>query len=167
MLSNRVPFEIFLYNNIIVQIAIFSISFLIALMLVLFLGVKLSWTLLIFPFFLLPLIGTGYFIGLIGSILRVVVGDIGKMLDAAIKTLMLLSPVLYTADTKIGIMGQILKYNPLTYLIEVPRTILFDGVFVHVELFLGLSITILILCVVMTHFCIKSSPGLLERIVNQ
>lgn len=77
--------------------------------------------LLMVPIFFLTL-GLGFILSVFNSIVR----DISNALSVFITFLLFLTPVLY-AKPKIGVLIPITKYNPLYYLISVPRELILKG----------------------------------------
>lgn len=89
-------------------------------------GLSPKITGLFFPVLMIPIIlftlGLGFILSLFNSIVR----DIGNALSVFLTFLMFLTPVLY-AKPKIGILIPITKYNPLYYLISIPREFILKG----------------------------------------
>lgn len=83
-------------------------------------------TILLVPFVTVPLLvltlGLGFIISLINGVLR----DVGTGLSVLITFLMLLTPVLYVKPST-GIVAVASQYNPLYYLVAVPRDLLIFG----------------------------------------
>ncbi len=81
---------------------------------------------LLLPLFMVPLIlftlGFGFILSLFNSVVR----DISNALSVFMTFLLFLTPILY-AKPKIGILIPITKFNPLYYLISVPREIILKG----------------------------------------
>ena len=106
------------------------IAFIVQLVLVVILffiyGVYPSIKFVFFPFFMIPVIFFTLGFGFIFSLFNSVVRDIGNVLSVLMTFLMFLTPVLY-AKPKIGILIPITKYNPLYYLISIPREIILKG----------------------------------------
>jgi len=89
-------------------------------------GVSPNVKILFFPFFMIPIILFTLGFGFIFSLFNSVVRDIGNALSVLMTFLMFLTPVLY-AKPKIGILMPITKFNPLFYLISMPREIILKG----------------------------------------
>jgi lipopolysaccharide transport system permease protein len=81
---------------------------------------------LFLPFFIIPILlltlGFGFILSLFNSVVR----DIGNALSVFMTFLMFLTPVLY-AKPKIGALAPITKFNPLYYLVSMPREIILMG----------------------------------------
>ncbi|MEE9581136.1 MAG: hypothetical protein V3V74_07470 [Nitrosomonadaceae bacterium] len=67
-------------------------------------------------------IGVGMFFSIVGSVVR----DLHNVLTHSFFFLLLITPILYAAP-KEGIIGTLCNYNPMYYLILVPRDFIFDG----------------------------------------
>jgi len=89
-------------------------------------SVNPSVKILLFPLFMIPIILFTLGLGFIFSLFNSVVRDIGNALSVFMTFLMFLTPVLY-AKPKIGILIPITKFNPLYYLISIPREIILKG----------------------------------------
>jgi lipopolysaccharide transport system permease protein len=133
------------------------VSFLIQLVLVALLfvcyGIEPSTTILLIPLAIIPILlltlGLGFIVSLINGILR----DIGNILGVVLTFLMFLTPVLY-AKPRIGILGSFSNYNPLYYLVSVPRDLVLTGTSSELNGFFItsiISIIIFIVCVVIFH----------------
>jgi len=85
-----------------------------------------SAKILFFPFFMIPIIFFTLGFGFIFSLFNSVVRDIGNALSVLMTFLMFLTPVLY-AKPKIGILIPITRFNPLYYLISMPRELILKG----------------------------------------
>ena len=81
---------------------------------------------LAFPVLMLPLIVMGVGIGLVISVLGIIARDIGKIISQFFTLLMFLTPVIFVSDhIHSRMLHRLIMANPLTYLIEVPRSVLF------------------------------------------
>lgn len=78
------------------------------------------------PVLAIPLILFSLGISFIFALMNVVLRDIGNALAVIVTFLMFLTPVLYGAP-KSGVIANICKYNPLYYLISVPRDFILFG----------------------------------------
>ena len=85
-----------------------------------------SVKILFFPFLMLPIIFLTLGLGFILSLFSSVVRDISTALSVFMTFLMFLTPVLY-AKPKIGALAPLTKFNPLYYLISMPRELVLKG----------------------------------------
>jgi len=83
-------------------------------------------TILLVPFAVIPLLiltlGLGFFLSLINCVVR----DVGNSIVVAITFLLFATPILYAKPAG-GIVGIVSTYNPLYYLVSVPRDLLVLG----------------------------------------
>jgi len=90
-------------------------------------GIAPSWKAIFFPLTLIPifLIGTG--IGLVIAVITVVVQDFNKLVSAGLGFLMFLTPVIYAPKFQNKIIQNVVKWNPMSYLIVGARDIILYG----------------------------------------
>jgi lipopolysaccharide transport system permease protein len=90
---------------------------------------------LLIPVFMIPLIlftiGLGFFASLVNGVIR----DFGNIISILLTFMMFFTPVLY-GKPRIGILATLTKYNPLYYLVSVPRNLVLKGVILEWEGFL-------------------------------
>jgi lipopolysaccharide transport system permease protein len=135
------------------------VAFLVQAALVLFLfvyyGIWPSAAILLIPLIIIPLVLLTLGLGLILSLLNSVVRDFGNLLPLLMTFLLFLTPVLYIQPTT-GILAQLFVYNPIFYLISVPRdlvlgNIIASGVWLGFLLSSVLSVALFAVCLVAFH----------------
>ncbi|MBW7475067.1 ABC transporter permease [Paenibacillus oenotherae] len=88
---------------------------------------SLSWTVLLLPIVLLPVVlftlGLSWLLSSLGVYLR----DIGQLIGIAIQSLMLLSPIFYSVNVIPADFKWFYYINPITYFVEDMRSILVWG----------------------------------------
>lgn len=103
------------------------VSLIVLLVALLLTGVGISWTVLLFPFVIFPLLlatmGFAWFLSALGVFLR----DIGQITGIFTTVLLFLSPVFYPLSALPGKYQAILQFNPLTFVIEESRKVLVFG----------------------------------------
>jgi ABC-type polysaccharide/polyol phosphate export permease len=115
-----------------VTLGVEAINFLFSLvslfLLVLLVGAKISWTLLLVPFALLTLIL--FLLGLILtlSILTVSFRDMSHILRILLLGLFYMTPILYPITAVADWLADIVKFNPFYYFINLFHLIIYDGV---------------------------------------
>jgi lipopolysaccharide transport system permease protein len=98
----------------------------IGVMLVIF-RMPIGWGTLTFLPLVLPMILLGVGIGLATSVVAIIVKDAVSIVTQALGILMFFTPVVYVADNIKGrLLYKLMMDNPLTYLVDVPRSILFS-----------------------------------------
>jgi homopolymeric O-antigen transport system permease protein len=133
------------------------VAFLIQLVLVALLfayyGIVPSIAVLLIPIVIIPILVLTLGIGFILSLVNGVVRDIGNIMGVLLTFLMFLTPVLYAKPT-IGILADVTKYNPLYYLVSIPRDLVLTGsTSVLNGFFITSIITIIIfiVCLILFH----------------
>lgn len=79
-----------------------------------------------FPLALIPILFMTLGLGMLLALFNVFLRDIGNALTVVLPFLMFLSPVIYPIPEK-GALSMLMRYNPLTALIETPRAFLTGG----------------------------------------
>lgn len=127
----RVVFPLEVLPWIVMGSALFhaSISLLVLIMAQLLISHELSWTLILFPIILAPLVfaimGIAWFLASIGVYLR----DVGQTIGIVTTLMLFLAPIFYPISV-LPTQLQILFYlNPLTFVIEEGRKVLLFGQF--------------------------------------
>ena len=126
-------------------------------------GVGPNVAILLTPLFIVPMLLFTLGLGFIFSILNGIVRDFGNLLALATTFLLFLTPVMYAAPTA-GLLAQLTLYNPLYYLVAVPRDLALTGV---TGLWFGflvscvLSVVVFMVCLVAFHL---TETRLAERI---
>jgi lipopolysaccharide transport system permease protein len=135
------------------SIVSFLIQFVLVALLFVYYGIVPSIAILLLPLIIIPIILLTLGLGLILSLVNGVVRDIGNILGVLLTFLMFLTPVLYARPT-IGMLAHATKYNPLYYLVSVPRDLILIGrVTEFNEFFVTgiISIIIFIICLFIFH----------------
>jgi len=113
----KFPHDILLIKQALQQLASFAITFGVSLITLLFFGVIPSWMLILFPLLMLPIFFLGSAIGLMSSIIAVVAPDIQRGIGFVMGLLLYLTPVIYSPNVANPMLREVIKWNPLTYLI--------------------------------------------------
>jgi len=135
------------------SIVSFLIQFVLVAILFVFYGVAPSIAILLVPIVMVPIMLLTLGLGFILSLLNGVVRDVGNLLSILMTFLMFLTPVLYARPTT-GILAQITTYNPLYYLVSVPRELILMGTISEWKGFLIssiISVIIFMVCLVAFH----------------
>jgi lipopolysaccharide transport system permease protein len=133
------------------------VSFLIQLALALiffaFYRVVPNIAILLIPILIMPMVLITLGLGFILSILNGVVRDFANLLPVLLTFLLFLTPILYVVPAT-GILARISMYNPVYYLVSVPRDLALTGATTEWMGFLVssiLSIIIFVACLVAFH----------------
>jgi lipopolysaccharide transport system permease protein len=104
----------------------FAIQIVLVLALLLAYGQPARPALLLIPFLAIPMLlltlGLGFVLAIVNGIFR----DVGNVLPVVLTFGMFLTPVLYPRTTA-GLLGTLTTFNPLSYLVDVPRDIVLTG----------------------------------------
>lgn len=92
--------------------------------LLLFFRIPLTWSSALFLVLILPMIMLGIGVGLMTSVLGVIVKDASNIVLQPLIIVMYLTPVVFLAKNIHGKLHTIIMMNPLSYLVDVPRSIL-------------------------------------------
>lgn len=107
-------------------------------------GIPLTPKVLLFPLTLLPLFILGFALGLLLSLLEVVAVDLAKVFNRLLSAMLFLTPVAFTLNHPKGILSVLVKCNPLSYLVTVPREMLLPGAFYLSNMYyMGVSVVVL------------------------
>jgi lipopolysaccharide transport system permease protein len=96
----------------------------VALLMVCF-GTTPSWGALLYPVLIVPLFALGTGVGLLLAVVSTVARDANNIVTSVLGVLMLLTPVVYVPQFSNPWCQRLVTYNPLTYLIDVPRNVFF------------------------------------------
>lgn len=104
-----------------------GISVLVLLLFLVGMGHPISWTLLLLPVVILPLLllimGLSWLLASVGVFVR----DIGQFIGMMLTTLLFLSPIFYPASALPESVRSYLFLNPLTFIIEQTRAVILFG----------------------------------------
>lgn len=131
----------------------FSIQMILVSILFIYYWIAPSIKILLMPIAIVPIMLFTLGLGFIFALLNGVVRDVGKTLPLLSTFLMFLTPVLY-AKPKVGILASFTKYNPLYYLVSMPRELTLMGTISELKGFLIASIVsviIFIICLIVFH----------------
>ena len=84
------------------------------------------WSVL-YPLTVLPIIMLGVGLGLILSVVGAVARDVTGMFSTLINLVMYITPVVYTAQFANPYLQEAVRWNPLTYLVDAPRSLFVLG----------------------------------------
>lgn len=166
LLSNKLTPRVLVFSRILVHLFQTLIPIVASLVILLAIGYKPSFSVLFFPVFLIPLLVFGIAIGLVIALIRVVLIDFSNLFDRAIDLLMFVSPVIFSKQIDHGFLKTIMKWNPITYLIEYPRSLVFDGWSAPDQGFVFCSCGILLLFLISFSFFNNRYYRVLEKLIG-
>lgn len=104
------------------------INIILIVLIMLLFGVTPKLWIFAYPLLLLPLLIVGIGMGLVLSVINVIAKDISNVVTQVLAVLMYLTPVIYVKDQiKNGLLQKVITLNPLTYLVELPRSLITVG----------------------------------------
>lgn len=121
--------EVLLAKQVILQVLNLAAGLLIIEAVLVYYGILPTWNILSFPATLIPLILMGSGIGLLASVYSVVLPDSKKWLDYGMQLLMFVTPVIYSPQVDHDLIRTIIRFNPLSYLLDWSRASLTGGSF--------------------------------------
>jgi lipopolysaccharide transport system permease protein len=164
LLQNNFPRIIIVFEKIIVSFVNFAIPLSLSILVLLIYGVQFSWSSLLFLPALLPLIFLGIGLGLVFAVIKVVAVDFIVLFDNAIEVLKFLTPVVYTTAVASDLIQQIIRWNPLTYLIDYPRVLLLGMPVQDTYLYLYCSLGTMLLLLLSIRYFYLALPWVFEKI---
>jgi len=166
MVAAKFPHEVLIAQQMVVHCINFVIPFIINIIVLLFYGIKFSSIAFLFPVTLIPLLLLGTGLGLLVALLRVVAVDFSRIADQCIMFLMFLTPIIYAPRIQLNWLANIVKYNPLTYLVGFSRDVLTHGNFYELNLYLIFSLISFVFFIISVWIFMKFESKLLERLIN-
>lgn len=82
---------------------------------------------LFYPLLVLPILALGVGIGLVLSVIGAVARDVTGMFVTLVNLVMYVTPVVYTAQFENPVLQKVVFWNPLTYLVDAPRSVIALG----------------------------------------
>jgi len=142
----------------------FAIPLVLNIIILLAMGVRFDWSALLFLPALIPLMLIGISVGVFFSLIEVVFNDIFLIVNQGMNVLMFLTPVVYTKNVDSEFLQTVIKYNPLSYLIDIPRNLLVgEGVGDLTGYWIATGIAVVSFIAVI-HFFFNSVYKIVERI---
>jgi ABC-type polysaccharide/polyol phosphate export permease len=118
---------------------------------------------IIFPLYILPLVFLVLGLGFITSILQVIFKDTQYFINLGLSFFIFLMPIMYVFPQKKGPLSYINSYNPIYYLISVPRDLMIFGRSTDLAAFLISSIFSLVVFFVGWFIFYLSETKIAER----
>lgn len=115
----------------------------------LFMGVTPSWWFLAYPLLVLPMVLLGTAAGLVLSVLGPIARDLIPLATQALAFVMYLTPVIYVhSSIQNPTVKTIIEWNPITYLVDIPRSLICLGRADNIDTFLWVAVGTVILVTV-------------------
>lgn len=137
----KYPHEALLMKQTAQQLANFTITFAVNIVVLLLFGVTPSLGILLFPLAILPLFFVGAGLGLIVSVISVVATDLTNIINLVLSFVFYSIPIVYQLDKlENPILRSIVQINPLTYLITGVRDLIIEGKIYYFDRYLIISL---------------------------
>lgn len=159
------PHHTMLVKELAQAYANFLISFVFVALLLMCFRVDLQVLFWAMPLLVLPMIFFAAAIGLTASIVNVVSMDIEKGIGYLLGFWMFLTPVVYTAGDKSGIVKMILAVNPMTYLHGCARDLIAFGYARDWPMFAGLSAAAMLLLLLAMRWFYVAEERVIEKMM--
>jgi lipopolysaccharide transport system permease protein len=144
--------------GILVNMVILAILFLIY-------GFTPSWYFALYPILILPMLILGTSLGLVISVVGSIARDISQIITQGIALLMYVTPIIYMpASISSPLIRKIITLNPLSYLIDVPRTLIFYGSSESFDIYFYTSLGTLIVAIIMLRIFYLLQDLVAERL---
>ena len=166
LVTAKFPHELLIGEQLIVHSINFVVPFVINIIVLLIYDVQFHTVAILFPVSLIPLLLLGSAIGMVVSLLRVVAVDLSRLADQCMLFLMFITPIVYSPKVELAWLAEIIKYNPLTYLVGFSRDLLITGTFTNINGFIVCSIFSFVSFLVCFRIFMRSEGKLLERLIN-
>lgn len=145
ILQVNYPHEILLIKQLANYLATYILSFILVLVVLVLFGVWPDWKIILFPILITPLFFLGGGIGLIISVTTAVTEELNNIMIILLGLMLFITPVIYSPKIDSPLVQEIIKWNPLTYLVSGIRDIIIFGKLespMEFYLFSGLSLVI-------------------------
>jgi lipopolysaccharide transport system permease protein len=159
------PHEALLFKQAASRLANFSLTFVVIVVVLLVFKVPLRWTILLFPLVALPLFMLASALGLILSMVSIVAVDVNRIFNRGLGLLMYATPIIYTDKVPSPFVQQVIKYNPLTYLVCSARDIVIYGRLYDPQGYFICAAASLVLFMISWRLFFVSEDKIIERMI--
>ncbi len=165
ILRTRIPkivLSICSLANIFYSLAINMVTVLVVMLII---GARPSWWILAYPFLVLPMLMLGTAFGLVLSVFGTIAKDLTFFVTQGVSLLMYFTPVIYVHSTiESKVVRSIIEWNPVTYLVDVPRSLVCIGISDHGGSYLLISSIIFLLLVLSVRVFYLVEDLVVERL---
>ena len=159
------PHEALLFKQVAQQLANFSISFLMNILVLFAFRVIPSWKIIFLPLVILPMFCLGAAIGLIVSMISIVAFDIDRTVGLLLGVLIYSTPIIYSDQIQNQFVQSIITWNPLTYLVCSARDIIIYGRLYNPAMYTLCSLGAVIVFLISWRLFYVSEHNLIERMI--
>ncbi len=163
ILQVKYPHEVLLIKQTAQHLANFLLAFGLNVVVLLVFGIVPSWKIVFFPVVMLPMFFLGAGIGLVISVFKVVIVDLQGGFNYLFTFLMLLCPVIYSPDINNPALQEIMKWNPLTYMVCALRDLTLEGTVNNWDYYLWSALFSLIVFMLSWKFFFIAEDKVVEK----
>lgn len=127
ILQVHYPHEALLVKQALEQVVNFAVALLVNVLAFLWFGVRPHWMIVLLPVTTLPLFFLGAGLGLIISVLGVVATEFRRLCEIGLGLMLFITPVLYNPAALGPRFQWVVRWNPLTHLLETARSTMLTG----------------------------------------
>ncbi len=163
----RFSHEVLLYTKALTAIIMQGLPLIISLVLLIFMAKVDVLSIFLGLILLLPVMIAALSTGIILSVVRVVLPDVFQVIDRVFSLGLYVTPLVYTESVQSGWLKFIIQYNPLTYLIGLPRNLMTgaENSLMAIQIFIALSIFSCVFWYFATMVFRKSEKRFVELLV--
>jgi lipopolysaccharide transport system permease protein len=165
ILQVHYPHEVLLFQQVGQHLAQFVVALAVNLAVLAAFGVVPSWRAVLLPLVVLPLFLLGAGLGLLFSMFSVVAVDLRRGADMALGLAMYLTPVVYGRDVPSKLLQEVVRWNPLTYLVCSARDILLQGRLYDARGYAAASVLAVAVFAVSWRLFFLSEDKIVERMI--
>jgi len=156
--------QVLIAKQIVLHALNFAIGLIFLAVALFYYGIYPAWTAMLCPLVLLPLILLGAGFGLLVSVYSVVLPDSKRWIDFGMQLLMFVTPVIYSPNVANPVIREIIRYNPLAYLVNWGRATLVGGAFEDPGRFLLSALASVLVFLLGLRFLYLSEDKVIEKI---
>ncbi|MEW6068851.1 MAG: ABC transporter permease [Nitrospirota bacterium] len=161
----KYPHEALLIKQTAQHLANFILSFGLNIIILLLFSVIPDWKIIFFPALVLPLFLLGAGIGLFISVINVLTSEMQKSVDILLGMVIYITPVIYSPKFDNPLLQNIIKWNPLTYLVGGVRDVIVYGRMDHPDRYLYSSLFALVVFILSWRFFFVSEDKVIEKMI--
>ena len=165
ILQVNYPHEALLFQQAAQQVANFSITLLLNLVVLLLFRIIPAWQTIFLPFVIIPLFLFSSGIGLVVSMINVVAIDISRAISMLLALGLYITPIIYSNEFGHELVQTMIKWNPLTYLVCSCRDLIIYGTFYSTGGYLVSSIFSFLFFMISWRLFYVSEHQLVERMI--
>lgn len=159
------PHEALLIKQTAHHLANFILGFAMNIIVLIFFGVMPDWKIVFFPILILPLFLLGAGIGLVMSVVNIVSAEIKRVIDILLGLVFYITPIIYSSNHDNAVLQDIMKWNPLTYLVGGVRDMIIYGRMDHFDRYIYATILTFVVFMFSWRLFYVSEDKVIERMI--